>query len=137
VRQALRGEPITVYGTGEQRRCFGSVHDVVRGLIALPQVDAAAGQVVNLGSQEEISIRDLAHRVATLCDSPSEVRFLSYEEAYGPGFDDMARRVPDVTRAQRLIGWQPKYDVDAMIRDVAKHMLAVGDVQSSYSLTRE
>lgn len=122
VSQALDGQPLSVYGTGEQRRCFASVKDVVRGLIALPHVQAASGKVVNLGSQEEISIRDLAERVIELSNSESEIRFISYEEAYGSGFDDMHRRIPDLTRARTLIGWEPEECLDEIIKDVIQYM---------------
>src|SRR5215212_7822461 len=119
VRQALADEPITVYGDGSQQRCFCSVYDVVEGLISLPCVPRAAGRVVNLGSQEEISIRALAAQVRDTLRSNSEIVYVSYEEAYGPGFDDMPRRVPDLTRAKELIEWEPKYSTDEMILQVA------------------
>ena len=121
VSQALRGDPITVYGDGEQRRCFCSVFDVVQGLIGLPDSDAA-GRVVNLGSQEEISIRALAEKIRDLCQSSSEIKLIPYDQAYGPGFDDMQRRVPDTSRARDLIGWAPSRSLDDIIREVAAEM---------------
>jgi UDP-glucose 4-epimerase len=119
VQQALSGRPLTVYGDGTQRRCFCSVHDVVEGLLRLPSNDDAAGKVVNLGTQEEISIRGLAELVKDVCDSQSPLEFLSYEEAYGEGFDDMMRRVPDTTRARELIGWQPTWKLQEIIAEIA------------------
>jgi UDP-glucose 4-epimerase len=118
VRQALADQPLTVYGTGAQRRCFCSVFDVTRGLIALPRTEAAAGQVVNMGSQQDVSIMELAQRVIELTGSRSEIQLIPYSEAYGPGFDDMQERIPDLTRARRLIGWEPRHDLDAIIRSV-------------------
>src|SRR5215211_692771 len=122
VRQALEGEPMTVYGDGNQQRCFCSVYDVVEGLIKLPCVSSATGKVVNLGSQEEVSIRALAERVRDTLGSNSEIVYIPYEEAYGPGFDDMRRRVPDLTRAKDLLGWEPKYSIDETIMQIAAHM---------------
>jgi UDP-glucose 4-epimerase len=124
VGRALEGRPLTVYGTGEQRRCFGSVHDAVRGMLALPRSPAAAGKVVNLGSQHEVSIRGLAERVIELTGSASAIEHISYQEAYGPGFDDMERRVPDVTRARELVGWTHQTSLDEIILEVAEHMRA-------------
>ena len=119
VEQALADEPVTVYGDGRQRRSFCSVHDVVEGLVRLPRSPDAVGQVVNLGSQEEASIEELAHRVIEVCESRSEVRFVPYEEAYAKGFDDMKRRVPDLTRAKNLIDWNPRYRLAEIIGQVA------------------
>jgi UDP-glucose 4-epimerase len=122
VRQALEGRPMTVYGDGSQRRCFCSVFDVVDALVRLPQAPAAAGKVVNVGSQEEVTIQQLAERVRNLCRSQSEIVHVPYEEAYGPGFDDMRRRVPDLTRVKELIGWSPRHDLDAIIGQVADYL---------------
>lgn len=122
VKQALAGEPITVFGDGTQQRCFCSVHDVVRGLIALPHNPAARGKVVNIGTQEEVSILELAQRVKALCQSESEIRIIPYAEAYGEGFDDMLRRVPDLSRAKALIDWKPQYQLDEIIQRVIEHI---------------
>jgi UDP-glucose 4-epimerase len=127
VHSALRNEPITIYGDGEQRRCFCSVHDVVRALVDLPTVPAAAGKVVNVGTQQEISIRGLAERVRELCNSKSEIRHISYDEAYGPGFDDMQRRVPDLRRVRELIGWTPRIQLDEIITQVAQSLEDQGE----------
>ena len=122
VRAALEDKPIHVFGDGTQRRCFCSVFDVVDALVKLPKTPAAVGKVVNVGSQEEVTIRELAEKVRTLCRSKSEIVHLSYETAYGPGFDDMRRRVPDLTRVKELTGWTPKHNLDAIITQVAEHL---------------
>ena len=122
VRSALKGEPITIYGDGSQRRCFCSALDVVEALKKLPLTPAASGKVVNIGSQEEVSIRELAERVKARVGSKSEIRTISYEAAYGPGFDDMMRRVPDLSRVNQLIGWKPKHDLNAIIDQVTSHL---------------
>lgn len=127
VASALNGEPLTVYGDGMQQRCFCSVRDVVQGLIALPEARDAPGMVVNLGSQEEVSILELAKRVIELCDSPSEIKYIPYEEAYGPKFDDMRRRVPDLSRARRLIGWNPVDRLDDIIIQVRDQVRETDD----------
>ena len=118
VNQALRGEAITVYGDGKQTRCFCHVTDIVSPLADLITNDDAYGQVLNLGGVEEISIEDLAHRVIELAGSESTVRFVSYEEAYEEGFEDMPRRVPDVTRARELVGFAPERSLDDILRSV-------------------
>jgi UDP-glucose 4-epimerase len=118
VNQALRGEPITVFGDGKQTRCFCHVSDIVGPLIDLIAHEPAHGQVLNLGGVQEISIEDLAHRVIELTESESTVRFVSYEEAYEEGFEDMPRRVPDVSRAKNVIGFDPQHDLDAILQSV-------------------
>ncbi len=120
VRRALEGRPLEVYGTGEQRRCFCHVADVVEGLLRLPEVEAARGKVINLGSQEEVTIRGLAERVVALTGSASPIELVPYEAAYGQGFDDMQRRVPDLGRAESLLGWAPRTRLDDTIRAVVE-----------------
>jgi len=115
VSAALRDAPIEVYGTGEQTRCFSSVFDIVEGLARVSASNEAAGEVINLGSDEEISIKALAERVIELCDSKSTVKTVSYDDAYGPNFDDMQRRVPSLEKARRLIDWNPKRSLDEII----------------------
>jgi UDP-glucose 4-epimerase len=119
VQQALANRPLTVYGDGTQRRCFCSVHDVAGGLMRLPMNEEAAGKVVNLGTQEEISIHALAELVIDVCGSRSPIEFVPYEEAYGAGFDDMMRRVPDTMRASDLIGWRPTWKLARIIEEIA------------------
>lgn len=118
VRQALQNQPITVYGDGTQTRCFCSVHDIVPALVSLLEQPDAHGQVVNLGSTEEISIAELAVRVRDICASTSPIHYVPYDEAYEEGFEDMPRRVPDLTRATALIGFRPEAGLDAIIRSV-------------------
>jgi len=124
VRQALGGEPITVYGDGTQSRSFTSVTDVVDALAALVEEPRAVGQVFNIGSTHEIRILDLASRVRTLTGSRSEIRLVPYEEAYEAGFEDMPRRVPDIRRIHDLIGFTPRVALDDIIRMVIEHQRA-------------
>jgi UDP-glucose 4-epimerase len=125
VAQALDDRPLTVFGDGSQRRCFCSVHDVVDGLLRLPRNEEAAGRVVNMGTQEEISIRGLAESVIDVCRSRSPVELVPYERAYGPGFDDMMRRVPDLTRAEQLINWKPTWQLRDIIEEIASSQAGI------------
>jgi UDP-glucose 4-epimerase len=118
VRQALAGQPLTVYGDGNQQRCFCHVEDVVRGLADLMRVEAAYGEVFNIGSTEELSILDLAERVRAATSSSSEITLVPYEEAYEEGFEDMQRRIPDTSKLRGLIGWSPTKDLDQILADV-------------------
>ncbi|HHB89679.1 MAG TPA: NAD-dependent epimerase/dehydratase family protein [Anaerolineae bacterium] len=118
VRQALAGDPITVYGDGSQSRCFCDVSDTVRALEALLMTEEAVGQVFNVGSTEEVTILELAKRVKKLTGSTSPITFVPYEQAYAPGFEDMQRRVPDTTRIRAVTGWQPQYDLDTILKRV-------------------
>lgn len=120
VRQALRGEPLTVYGDGSQTRCFCSVSDVTPALVTLLEDERAYGRVFNLGGTEEVSIAELADRVITLTGSDSKIRFVAYDEAYEEGFEDMARRVPDVSRVSNLIGFSASKSLDEIILEVAE-----------------
>lgn len=109
VQWALRQEPIQVYGDGEQARCFANVHDVVEAIQQLAQAPGAEGEVFNIGSAEEITIRQLAEKVRDQADSSSEIRCIPYEQAYAaPGFEDFRRRVPGLSKIQRVTGWQPR-----------------------------
>jgi len=119
VGQALAGEPLTVYGDGTQTRCFCHVADVVRALRALIDEPRAYGNVFNVGATTEISILDLAERVVGVTGSRSEIRFTPYDTAYGKGFEDMYRRVPDTAKIHALVGWSPSHSLEDMIRDVA------------------
>ncbi|WP_067973953.1 NAD-dependent epimerase/dehydratase family protein [Nocardiopsis trehalosi] len=118
VDQALAGEPITVYGDGDQRRCFGSVSDVVPAVVRLMDTPGAYGTAVNLGGAEEVTIRGLAERVIALTGSTSTIRHVSYADAYGEGYEDMRRRMPDTTRARDLIGYTPRHRLDDVIRAI-------------------
>lgn len=124
VDQALRGAPLTVYGTGTQTRCFCHVSDVVEALIGVVQSTEAEGQVFNVGSQHEVSIRDLAERVRTLTASDSEIVYVPYDEAYEAGFEDMQRRRPDTTRIRSLLGWEPTHTLDDIVGDVVDDLKA-------------
>ena len=118
VTQALAGEPLTIFGTGAQVRCFCHVHDVVPALVALMDHEQACGTAVNLGSTEQVSIGSLAQRVLAMTGSVSGVVHLSYEEGVGPGYEDLQRRVPDCTRARMLIGFRPVRTLDDILRSV-------------------
>jgi UDP-glucose 4-epimerase len=118
VKQALSGRPITVYGDGTQSRCFAHVADVVRALVKLMDHPAAVGQVVNIGSSEEVTIGALAEMVKTLADSRSEIVLVPYSEAYEEGFEDMPRRIPDITKIGDLIGFCPTRALPQILADV-------------------
>lgn len=119
VARAMRSEALVIHGDGAQSRCFCHVHDVVRGLVGLMDCPEARGEVVNLGSEEEISIRKLADTVIEQLDSGSQVQAVSYESVYGEGFEDMQRRVPSIEKARRLIGWSPEKSLKDILADVA------------------
>ena len=118
VGQALRNQPVTIFGDGSQTRCFCHVSDVVGALVSLSEHPDAFGKVFNLGGAEEISIGDLAERIIELVGSGSELEFIPYDDAYEEGFEDMARRVPNTTRANRLVGFEPSVGLDDIIRSV-------------------
>ncbi|MFC5947940.1 NAD-dependent epimerase/dehydratase family protein [Pseudonocardia lutea] len=124
IGQALAGEPLTVFGDGQQTRCFSYVADVVPAMVALAECPAADKLAVNLGGLTEISIMDLARRIVSRLDSPSEIRLIPYSEAYGPGYEDMRRRVPDNTLAGRLVGFHPRTTIEEIIDRVAASMAA-------------
>jgi UDP-glucose 4-epimerase len=121
VRQALAGRPITVYGNGKQTRCFGYVGDVVGALMKLMDAPEAVGQVFNIGSNEEVSILEVAGRVKELTGSTSEIVFMPYDEAYEEGFEDMPRRVPDITKVSALTGFRPTEKLDGILQKVIAH----------------
>lgn len=116
--QALRDEPITVYGSGEQSRCFGHVNDAVEALLRLMSTSSAIGEVFNVGSTQEVSVRELAERVRTAAGSRSDIVLIPYSEAYAVGFEDMMRRVPDVSKLERVTGFRPSTSLEVIIRDV-------------------
>ncbi|HEV3063435.1 MAG TPA: NAD-dependent epimerase/dehydratase family protein [Vicinamibacterales bacterium] len=118
VRQALAGEPITVFGDGKQSRAFTHVADVVGALVQLVNEPKAIGQVVNIGTTQEISIEKLAERVRTLSGSKSVIKYIPYDEAYESGFEDMPRRVPDLARIEGLIGYTPVHTLDNILTQV-------------------
>ena len=124
VGQALRHQPLTIFGEGTQTRCFCHVSDVVGGLVALLEHPEAFGRVFNLGGTEEISIGDLAERIIELVGSDSEVEYIPYDTAYEEGFEDMARRVPNTDRARQLVGFEPSVGLDDIIRSVIEDQQA-------------
>lgn len=117
VRQALAGEDVTVYGDGEQRRCFCHVLDLVRALVALLDHPDAVGDVFNVGAQHEVSMNDLARIIVEMTGSSSPIVHIAYDDAYEEGFEDMERRIPDISRIHTLTGWQPSRSLDEILRD--------------------
>jgi UDP-glucose 4-epimerase len=122
VGQALRGDPVTVFGNGQQTRCFSSVFDIVPAIVKIAESTEAYGNAYNLGGAQEISILDLAELIIRETGSTSEIRLVPYENAYSDGYEDMRRRVPDNTRANQLVGFVPNTRVDAMVRSVAQSL---------------
>ena len=121
VRQALAGQPITVYGDGQQSRCFTHVSDVVKALIGLLDNERCYGQVFNIGNTVEITMGNLARQVKEICQSRSEISLVPYEEAYEQGFEDMRRRVPDISKIGGAIGWKPTIELPRILQDVVEH----------------
>ena len=121
VQWALAGEPLQVYGSGDQTRCFCNVADTVRAMMALVNAPAAVGEIFNVGTAEEVTIDALAQRVKELTQSDSEIIRIPYDEAYAPGFEDMLRRVPDISKIERAVGWQPSYRLDQTLQQVIEY----------------
>ena len=121
VRQALSGQPITVFGDGRQSRSFTFVGDVVDALITLVGEPRAVGEVFNIGNTGEVTIRELAERVKQLAGSSSSIQYVPCDQAYEAGFEDMPRRVPDISKIRTLIGFEPKLELDDIIRRVLEH----------------
>lgn len=126
IARALKNEPILVFGDGEQSRCFSAVSDVVRGALMLSDCDAARGEVFNIGTDQEISVHELAKRIRDLCGSRSEIEFVPYEQVYGRSFEDMRRRVPSLEKIRRFVGYRPEVSLDELleltIQDVCRQM---------------
>lgn len=116
ITSALSGNDLLVYGSGEQTRCFMHVDDAINGILMMLESDIAINQVYNLGHPREISIMDLARKVIASSKSKSKIRLVKFEDVYGPVFEDMARRVPNIEKAHRDLGWRPKIDIDEIIR---------------------
>lgn len=121
VRQALAAQPITVFGSGQQRRCFCHVTDVVRALIDLARRDDLYGEVFNIGATTEITVLELAERVKEATGSSSQIVLIPYDEAYGEGFEDMERRVPDTTKIRKTVGWEPAISLEDILCDVISY----------------
>jgi UDP-glucose 4-epimerase len=126
VRQALAGQPITVFGDGSQTRSFTYVGDVVGALVRLAREPRAIGEVFNIGNTGEVTIGDLAQRVKEMTGSESLIRYVPYDEAYEEGFEDMPRRVPDISKLRELIGYEPTLGLDEIIRTVVEHHRGIG-----------
>jgi UDP-glucose 4-epimerase len=122
VKAALANEAITIYGDGSQTRCFAHVNDVVDAVMATAFADNTIGKVINIGNNFEISINELAKKIIGETGSNSEIVYVPYSEAYGDGFEDMERRVPNIDLINQLVGWKPKRDLSTMIADISVHM---------------
>jgi UDP-glucose 4-epimerase len=121
VSAAVNGEVLNVYGSGEQIRCFCHVSDAVRALLLVMDSDKAIGEVFNVGNNEQISIMDLAKKVIAVTGSSSVIEMMDYEKAYPAGFEDMERRVPDISKIKRVLGWEPQIGLEQIIKDIAAH----------------
>lgn len=122
VQAAIRNEPLVIYGDGNQTRCFAHVLDVVDAVYEAAFISSTVGKVVNIGNNFEISIKDLANKIISETSSDSLIEYMPYSEAYGPGFEDMERRVPNLEQISQLVGWQPKRDLNKIIYDIAAEM---------------
>jgi UDP-glucose 4-epimerase len=131
ISQALAGEPLTVFSDGTQTRCFCHVADVVRALLMLMEHPDAVGEVYNVGSTEEVSIAELARRVLMVTGSRSSIEYIPYAQAYGIGFEDMQRRLPDVTKLRALTGWVPRFDLDHILADTVANAAGEATITAS------
>jgi UDP-glucose 4-epimerase len=122
VTRALRDEPILVYGDGQQSRCFSAVFDVVRGVMMLADHEAAIGEIFNIGTDEEITVIGLAERIRDLFESRSPIELVEYEQIYGRSFEDMRRRVPDLTKIRRAVGYRPQISLDQLLELTIRDM---------------
>ena len=119
VGAALKNEPLSVYGSGDQIRCFCHVTDAVRGLLLVMDSDKAIGEVFNVGNNQQISIMELAKKVIEITGSKSRIEKIAYEKAYPQGFEDMQRRVPDISKIKQVLGWSPEINLDQIIKDIS------------------
>ncbi len=125
VSAALKNEPLTIYGSGNQSRCFCHVYDAVRGILAITNSSAAIGTAFNIGSNQEVTIAELASHVIKATESKSPITYIPYKTAYNAGFEDMQRRVPDIKKAETTLGWSPTLSLAEIISDVADHLRLV------------
>ncbi|RJP15280.1 MAG: NAD-dependent epimerase/dehydratase family protein [Candidatus Abyssobacteria bacterium SURF_5] len=121
VKAALLGHPLLVYGDGKQIRCFSYIDDIVEGTIALAEHPKAEGEIFNLGSTEPITISELAHKIVRMTNSNSKIEYVPYEQAYEKGFEDLHRRVPDISKARKLVGFEPKTSLEQLLRKVIEY----------------
>jgi UDP-glucose 4-epimerase len=119
VSAALKNEPLSVYGSGDQIRCFCHVDDAVRALLLVMDSDKAVGEVFNVGNNQQSSIMELAKKVIEITASSSKIEKIAYKDAYPDGFEDMQRRVPDISKIKRVLGWTPEINLDQIIKDIA------------------
>ncbi len=119
VHSALKGEALSVYGSGEQIRCFCHINDAVKGLLLVMDSDKAVGEVFNVGNNQQVSIMELAKKVIEITGSKSTIEKIAYEKAYPKGFEDMQRRVPDISKIKQVLGWSPQLNLDQIIKDIA------------------
>jgi UDP-glucose 4-epimerase len=129
VRQALRGEPLTIFGDGSQSRCFSYVGDVVRGVLMLADSEAAVGEVFNIGTDREVTIVELAERIRALVGSDSQIESVPYASVYDQPFEDVRRRVPDLGKIKRAVGYEPSVDLDTLLRRTIRHILIEDDLR--------
>lgn len=122
VKAALVNDPITIYGDGNQTRCFAHVYDVIDAVTAIAFAENTIGKVINIGNNFEISIKDLAKKIIEETESKSKIKYVPYSEAYGDGFEDMERRVPNIELIHQLVDWKPKRDLSTMIADISAEM---------------
>ena len=122
VSMALNNEPITIYGNGTQTRCFGHVYDVIDAVISAAFSDKTIGKVINIGNNFEISMNDLAKKIIKETNSRSEIKYIPYSDVYPAGFEDMRRRLPDISKIKKVIGWEPTHSLDSIIDSVAAHL---------------
>ena len=122
VSAALKNEPLTVYGSGNQSRCFCHVYDAIGGILAVIDSPATIGDVFNIGNNFEVTIEELAQQVIKGTGSQSTITKTPYDTSYNPGFEDMQRRIPDISKIERIVGWTPKLSLDTIISDVADHL---------------
>jgi UDP-glucose 4-epimerase len=137
VRQALADEPLTIYGTGQQSRCFGYVGDVVQALDKLIRTEKAVGQVFNLGSEEEVTIEELARRVIALSGSHSKIEYVPYDQAYEEGFEDMLRRVPSLEKIATYVGYRPMTTLNEIIQKVIESQRNPAVAKGGRAITSE
>ena len=118
VKSALLNHPITIFGDGKQSRCFADVSDIVNGFIKLMNEPKAEGEIFNIGNDKEITIEELAHKIKKMTKSRSKIEYIKYEDAYEEGFEDMRRRIPDLSKINKLIGYKPKYSLDKILERI-------------------